>query len=71
MKELTITNGDTMGERIRRIGQIRTDFFYFLLEIRAFCQKKSVRIRPIRLIRSPIVSLFFKAEITILIFLHS
>jgi hypothetical protein len=53
-----------MGERIERIGQIETDFFLiFLLEIRALGFKKSVCIRPIRLIRSPIVSPFSKAEI--------
>jgi hypothetical protein len=38
-------------------------FLIFLLEIRAFEPKKSVRIRPIRPIRSPIVSPFSKAEI--------
>jgi hypothetical protein len=45
---------DTMGERIGRIGRIRTDFFgQFQFDSRAKKQKKSVRIRPIR---SPIVS---------------
>jgi hypothetical protein len=49
-----------MGERIGRIGQIDTDFLIFVLEIRAIGSKKSVCIRPIRSIRSPIVSPFFK-----------
>jgi hypothetical protein len=35
-------------------------FLLFLLEIRAFGSKKSVSIRPIRPIRSPIVSPFSK-----------
>jgi hypothetical protein len=38
-------------------------FFDFLLKIRAFRFQKSVSIRPIRPIRSPIVSAFSKAEI--------
>jgi hypothetical protein len=47
---------DTMGERILRIGRIRTDFFgQFQFDSRAK-KKKSVRIRPIRPIRFPIVS---------------
>jgi hypothetical protein len=56
-----------MGERIGRIGRIRTDFFLiFLLKIRAFAPKeKSVRIRLIRPIRSPIVSPFSKVEIAV------
>jgi hypothetical protein len=45
-----------MGERIGRIGRIDTDFFLVrVLEIRKK-SKKSVSIRPIRPIRSPIVS---------------
>jgi hypothetical protein len=47
---------DTMGERIERIRQIRTDFFYFLLKTYALEFKKSVLICLIRSIRSPIVS---------------
>jgi hypothetical protein len=59
-----LEKSDTMGERMGRIGRIRTDFFfYFLLAIRAFVPKKSVRIRPIRPIRSPIVSPFPKAVV--------
>jgi hypothetical protein len=38
------------------LGGYERIFFIFLLEIRAIGFKKSVRIRPIRLIRSPIVS---------------
>jgi hypothetical protein len=46
-----------MGERIGRIGRIDTDFSLVrVLEIRAKIKKKSVSIRPIRPIRSPIVS---------------
>jgi hypothetical protein len=46
-----------MGERIRRIGRIDTDFaLSHLFEIREKSKKKSVSIRPIRPIRSPIVS---------------
>jgi hypothetical protein len=45
-----------MGERMGRIGRIRTDFSLVLvLEIREKI-KKSVWIRPIRPIRSPIGS---------------
>jgi hypothetical protein len=59
-----LENADTMEERIGRIGRIRqieTDFFLiFLLETRALGFKKSVSIRPIRLIRSSIVSAFSK-----------
>jgi hypothetical protein len=52
-----LENADTMGERIGRIGRIRTDFFFFLLGYQTeIAKKKSVRIRPIRPIRSPIVS---------------
>jgi hypothetical protein len=52
-----LENGDTMGERIRRIGRIRTDFFgYQCTDFKQKNQKKSVSIRPIRPIRSPIVS---------------
>jgi hypothetical protein len=47
---------DTMGERIRRIGQIQTDFFLFFTDFKHTYPKKSVSIRPIRPIRSPIVS---------------
>jgi hypothetical protein len=55
-----------MGERIRRIGRIETDFF--LLKCTTFKQinqKKSVSIRPIRRIRSPIVSPFFFGSVRI------
>jgi hypothetical protein len=53
-----------MGERIGRIGQIRTDFFFiFCLKFEHLDSKKSVSICPIRPIRSPIVSPFSKAEI--------
>jgi hypothetical protein len=46
-----------MGERIGRIGRIETDFFGFFHRFQARAPpKKSVRIRPIRPIRSPIVS---------------
>jgi hypothetical protein len=46
-----------MGERIGRIGRIRTDFFGGACAWNpSKNQKKSVRIRPIRPIRSPIVS---------------
>jgi hypothetical protein len=56
-----LENADTMEERIGRIRQIETDFFLiFLLETRALGFKKSVSIRPIRLIRSSIVSAFSK-----------
>jgi hypothetical protein len=60
-----LRNGDTMGERIGRIGRIRTDFsghsvgIFYGFQAHA-PQKKSVCIRPIRLIRSPIVSQFPK-----------
>jgi hypothetical protein len=51
-----------MGERIGRIGQIETDFFLVrMFEIREKI-KKSVSIRPICPIRSPIVSPLSKAE---------
>jgi hypothetical protein len=46
-----------MGERIGRIGRMQTDFFLiFCLKFIHLDSKKSVRIRPIRPIRSPIVS---------------
>jgi hypothetical protein len=52
-----------MEERIRRIERIRTDFFFvFLLETRTLESQKSVRIRPIRPIRSPIVSPLSKTK---------
>jgi hypothetical protein len=47
-----------MGERIGRIGQIRTDFFKTFVQNPSIIEKKSVRICPIRPIRSPIVSQF-------------
>jgi hypothetical protein len=48
---------DTMGERIGRIGRIQTDFFWYqCTNFKQKNQKKSVSIRPIRPIRSPIVS---------------
>jgi hypothetical protein len=47
---------DTMGERMGRIGRIRTDFFLFFTDSKHTRPKKSVCIRPIRPIRSPIVS---------------
>jgi hypothetical protein len=51
-----------VGEWIGRIKRIDTDFFLArVLEIREK-SKKSVSIRPIRLIRSPIVSPLSKAE---------
>jgi hypothetical protein len=46
-----------MGERMGRIGRIETDFLILGLERRHLNAKKSVSIRPIRKIRSPIVSL--------------
>jgi hypothetical protein len=50
-----------------RIGRIRTDFYlFFCLKFGHWGSKKSVRIRPIRPIRSPIVSAFSKAEIAVL-----
>jgi hypothetical protein len=53
-----------MGERIGRIGRIRTDFLGTNARISSKkSKKKSVRIRPIRPIRSPIVSPPSKAEI--------
>jgi hypothetical protein len=56
-----LENADTMGERIERIGQIETDFFwFFFFKIRALESKNPIR--PIRSIRSPIVSAFSKAE---------
>jgi hypothetical protein len=55
-----LEKGDTMGERIGRIGRIETDFFGFkCTNFKQKNQKKSVSIRPIRPIRSPIVSQFF------------
>jgi hypothetical protein len=49
-----LESGDTMGERM---GRIRTDFFEAQMHrFQAKNKKKSVRIRPIRPIRSPIVS---------------
>jgi hypothetical protein len=46
-----------MGKRIGRIGRIQTDFFLFFHGFQAHAPtKKSVSIRPIRSIRSPIVS---------------
>jgi hypothetical protein len=54
-----LENDDTMGERMGRIGQIETDFFLIFHGFQAHApMKKSVRIRPIRPIRSPIVSPF-------------
>jgi hypothetical protein len=65
IKVICFGKGDTMGERMGRIGQIRTDFFDLFTDSKdTHPKKKSVRIRPIRPIRSPIVSLFSKAEIT-------
>jgi hypothetical protein len=53
-----------MGERMGRIGRIETDFFGVrVFGIREKIKKKSVSIRPIRPIRSPIVSPLSKAEI--------
>jgi hypothetical protein len=46
-----------MGERMGQIGRIRTDFL-------GSNQKKSVRIRPIRPIRSPIVPQSYHHRIT-------
>jgi hypothetical protein len=52
-------NADTMGERMGRIGRIRTDLLDPNARISSKkAKKKSVRIRPIRPIRSPIVSAF-------------
>jgi hypothetical protein len=48
---------DTMGERMGRIGRIDTDFFWYKCpNFKQKNKKKSVPIRPIRPIRSPIVS---------------
>jgi hypothetical protein len=56
-------SGDTMEERIGRIGRIRTDFFGSkCTDFKQKNQKKSVHICPIRPIRSPIVSPPSKAE---------
>jgi hypothetical protein len=53
-----------MGERIGRIGRIRTDFFGLICtDFKQKNQKKFVYIRPIRPIRSPIVSPPSKTEI--------
>ncbi len=57
-----IEKGDTIGERIRRIWQMETDFLFQCSNFQAKI-KKSVSIRRIRPIRSPIVSLFSKAKI--------
>jgi hypothetical protein len=68
MQELKFKKGriyvfcDTMGERIGRIGQIYTDFFLFCPVFEPKPKKKSVQIRPIRPIRSPIVSHFCSQE---------
>jgi hypothetical protein len=52
--KISLEKSDAMGERM---GRIRTDFFcFFLGHGSEIAPKKSVRIRPIRLIRSPIVS---------------
>jgi hypothetical protein len=56
-----LENRDTMGERMGRIGRIQTDFLDPNARISSKkIKKKSVRIRPIRPIRSPIVSAFSK-----------
>jgi hypothetical protein len=58
-----LEKSDTMGERIGRIERIQTDFLDPNARISSpKIKKKSVRIRPIRPIRSPIVSLFSKAK---------
>jgi hypothetical protein len=61
-----------MGERIGRIGRIRTDSFLGTNAriLSKKTKKKSVRIRPIRPIRSPIVSLFSQADILVLMGTH-
>ncbi len=52
-------NWDTMGERMGRIRQIYTDFFFdFAWIFEQRFKKKSVQICRIRLIRSPIRSQF-------------
>jgi hypothetical protein len=51
-----LENGDTMGERIGRIGQIETDFLGCVGLKSVNNPTKSVSICPIRPIRSPIVS---------------
>jgi hypothetical protein len=51
-----------MGERMGRIGRIRTDFFVKIYEFQAKESQKSVSICRIRPIRSPIVSPFAKAK---------
>ncbi len=48
-----------MGERMRRIERILTDFFS-TMPISSKKTKKSVKTRPIRLIRSPILSFKMK-----------
>jgi hypothetical protein len=58
-----------MEERIGRIGQIETDFFCKFASISKQKNKKSVQIRPIRSIRSPIVSPLSKAEIAVMHFI--
>jgi hypothetical protein len=55
---------DTMGERIGRIGRMDTDFFYFSRISNTRIKKKSVSIRQIRPIRSPIVSPSYHHRIT-------
>jgi hypothetical protein len=67
-----LENADTMGERIGRIRQIETDFFYPNARISSKkIKKKSVSIGSIRPIRSPIVSFFSKAEIVLTRFQNS
>jgi hypothetical protein len=61
---LNLEKSDTMGERIGRIRRIDTDFFISMHEFQAKNQKKSVRIRLIRPIRSPIVSAFPNVSLT-------
>jgi hypothetical protein len=51
-----------MGERIGRIGRIQTDFWGRVCLESVQKSKKSVRIRPIRPIRSPIVSQNYRAR---------
>jgi hypothetical protein len=51
-------------------GRLKRIFFTFLLKIRVFGFKKSVQIRPIRPIRSSIVSAFSKAEIVVKFILY-
>jgi hypothetical protein len=68
MKNVAVwENGDTMGERIERIGRIRTDFLGINARIPSKkIKKKSVCIRPIRSIRSPIVSPLSKTETAVM-----